>query len=447
MSEPLLMLAGYTVMLGAARIWGRHQREKLLACYEILKKKHDGHIKRDEHRSVAKIIFGPDDPIFEIKKDGLRVEVSHLPKQGTLIQIFGDLPKDIQISRETAISSARKLLGHHEPKVGQAAFDEAVFLEGDSTQLLSYLGRQARRDVMTCLDRGARLHNGIVSLQLDARVTDPDVLSTDIEQLLAMASSLRRRERGQPSRLAENVRTDTNRVVRENCLDALYAHYGDLALTADLTTELLQDRSATIRLMAARKAGKKGNATLEQLVNSENAPQDVRVSAFLLFLQRSTDTEDVQRVVQSALRGKASLMAAALSVAHTQSIILDAQLLDHSERSDDPQVLEALAKYCHPARDRDAVPRLARLLGSNIDSVMMSASIGLRQFGTPAVVPSLRDAMTQASPNVRATLEDTVLTIQSRVCPDMQGGLELVNSAEGQLSVAKPIEPGARGTE
>jgi len=429
-------VAFYLVIFGLGRELSQRRYRKINRCFKVLRERRGGVVKEEPVGPFVNLVFGRNDPIYEVEIDGLTVTVGYVVKQGTFISISGDLPTDISIGPETTINSLSKLVGMDDPEIGQPTFDELAYLDGDLTQLLSYLNREARRATLLGLERGATLRNGEVKLQLDRKLMDVTEMLESIEFALDMATTLRRGERGQAGRLIHVIRTDTNRTIRENCLSALLRVHPNLAITRKFTQELLSDRSASIRFMAARSRRTDGTATLESLVTTPNTPVNIRVDALLLFLQRCHDRDVIHEVLEACMTGPHELILSALEIARSQDIVVNATLLDDVEKSDHLDVLKALAEYSVVVPNRRSMDRLARLFHSESADVIQAAGRSLGQIGTAEFVSHLQEAKSRLPRSAYASIDSAILAIQARVSPTLVGGLSIRRDADrGGLSV------------
>ena len=146
--SPAFYVAFYLVILGVGRWLSDGKRRELMACFEEIKSIRGGTIEEEPVGPFVNLVFGRNRPTYTLDIDELKLTIDTLPKMGTRLRVTGDLPTDISITKENSLSELGKLFGKADPEIGHGAFDSAALLDGDRTQLLSYLNWEARRSTI-----------------------------------------------------------------------------------------------------------------------------------------------------------------------------------------------------------------------------------------------------------------------------------------------------------
>ena len=150
----------------------------------------------------------------------------------------------------------------------------------------------------------------------------------------------------------------------------------------------------------------------------------------------------MHEVLERCLNGSAELAKRAILVARAENIRLNLTALDAVLALDEPDVLLALTKYYVAAPHLGALNPLLKLLAKTDHVVVQTAAQGLAKINTPDAVPHLRDAKKRLPRSAHKTVDDAILAIQSRVAPDVLGGLTLDREHDrGRLSLEANTTP------
>lgn len=140
---------------------------------------------------------------------------------------------------------------------GDAEFDEAALVQGDTLVAAAALSTKGRRAVLRLLSLEATLENGTVTLLLKDSELSDRLTRELLEQLARAARVLKRRgPEALLKRLARNALSDPIADVRRKNLELLVQRWPIRPPLADrVLVEALADGAASVRLLAAEHAG------------------------------------------------------------------------------------------------------------------------------------------------------------------------------------------------
>jgi hypothetical protein len=292
--------------------------------------------------------------VFEGRHAGCAIELRRTTPnrrvaEWTLVVARADVDPKIKLTKENAVTRAKKLLGHEDVLTGAAGFDYLVYVEGDAPHLVAALDDKTRAVAYRLIERGASVQGG--ALHLVRRSTHdygpPEHLRQDIVDASRLLRRLGNATDDLRTQLLKNAR-DRNEGVRIHTLDLLRRTYPydvgalDWPLEPDAPTEV----AWRVALMSSRSDA----GTLARWANDRALDLKAR-GAFIARLE----------ALLPAPRALDALLAQLdqdLSGAATR------RLLAHA---DDPSVVrsldpQALALLFERATDVDRV-RLAHTLG------------------------------------------------------------------------------------
>ncbi len=201
------------------------------------------------------------------------------------------------------------------PELGDAHFDGAVQIGGDSTQLSALLGARERKLVRSFVrDLGGSLRSGRVRLHLSRRrmILGRDQASRGVDlavtQVLELVDALLARQRDVPGCLREVAQEDPVQAVAVRAARELIALGG--AEAASLARVLLDDPRPEFALMGAQASGQAGAETLRRLLGDAAVDPALRSRALAaMALLRRERTEELQGHL--SLQGGAGQLALA----------------------------------------------------------------------------------------------------------------------------------------
>jgi hypothetical protein len=343
-------------------------------------------------------------------------------EHGTKIVIRGpgDGAGALWLRREglrTAIEE--RVIGEREIELGDPAFDDEFFVQGQLPLALAILSPETRRRVAGLLrgrvavpgrepvDVSASLSRGVLEVRVKEsglsgrREHVPAILAEalDVARLLVAPTDV-------AARIAENVRLETEPGVRLQAVLALAREFGPHPATRATLLAARHDASEEVRLRAAMALGEEGRETLLDLVARAGTADAVTARAL------------------AALGGRLpeGLCEATLRRA------LDETGLSSTARA----CLEALGR---PGR-ASAEGLMIEALRARDSDVQAAAARALGRVGTVAAVPALHEADLP-----RSVARQAIAEIQSRLRGAGPGQLSLATGESGALSLAEG-EPG-----
>lgn len=191
----------------------------------------------------------------------------------------GLVPGSIEIKKEGFAASIAKAFGGEDVETGDAAFDAAARVRGDSETILAALDDKTRRRIERALGAGVTISKGVLSWEAAGWFHDLDTLLYLESEMTALAQALSIPVGGIPGRLRENVERDSSPPMRRRCLETLLANYPDHEATAAAARAALGDRAAEVRAIAAESLRGEGDATLVAVALDDTAPGPVRARA------------------------------------------------------------------------------------------------------------------------------------------------------------------------
>lgn len=343
-------------------------------------------------------------------------------RPGTRVEIRG-LSASVALTVEGMESAMQKRMGVAEMEVGDDAFDRALFVRGDSTDVRALLDAEVRRLLLRAFRGRLRddsrwaeappvvaslaIAGGTLVAELEAADPASDPLDASLRGLLEIARRLARPQRPAEiaARLARNATEDPEPGVRLRNLRALVREHAGEAETARVLTAAADDESQEVRLEAAVARGADGRKSLLALA-AEGWTDDAVAARALDALGPHLPPDRARPVLEHALGAAKHATAAAC--------------------------LRALGRG-----GPDAVPLLWENAAHARAEIALAAIGGLAEAGTIADVPRLR-ALEQSAPRASAAAaRQAIASIQSRAAGASPGQLALsADGAEGRVSVA-----------
>lgn len=144
----------------------------------------------------------------------------------TIVVARADVPDDLVVKPETAVTRARKIIGGDDVRTGSEGFDFLVFLAGDDARLVGALDANTRRIAYDLVARGARIEKS--ALTLLRRTNEPNRAPEHLRRDIVDAALLLRRLAASTDharrRLVDNAHDDHDDVRIAN-LDMLRKRY------------------------------------------------------------------------------------------------------------------------------------------------------------------------------------------------------------------------------
>ena len=375
---------------------------------------------------------------------------------GTTIRVWNEclLPSSLLLKGEGAGSRLVKSIhGREDLLTGDAHFDRDIYVDGFPADTLARLDSKARRQVrVTLAVRNTKIEGGQIVRPLAGVLTDAGYLVRQVEELVALAESLRL-TRDVPDQLAHNVEHEPNAEVRLRNLRAAQGMPSLFAATGATRASRVacNDQDPRLRLEGAiHLDDDEGFPVLAELVDpadtsgagpQSRVPMAIRVQA-LRHLVEYFDGERIVPILQRQFEiGTPRLVEAAIRGARQRQLIPLLPDLRKRIAGADEEVALAIATAVSDIGDRSAEADLLQLLEHDSARVQEQAARGLGEHGSVRAVPALRERLLRASAQraLRRSVERAIQRIQERLEGAEAGQLTLANAAQariGALSLA-----------
>lgn len=313
---------------------------------------------------------------------------------------------------------------------------ERLALETRFPALVAFLNEGTRRELAAVLaDRGARIDNEVIAVELPGWVRDPAVIVARVELLTGLARRFAFDPNCVPPMLLDNAMAEPLAPLRRRNLEALLEHFPERPETARaLQWAAANDRDTWIGMWACRHLDDAGWSRLEHLARSKYATCDVRLTA----LQRLIACLPRQRLIP-ILHDALSQVCAMERVPaiHHLGRLRDATAIDPMIAAlawADTGTAVAIADALVEIGEARTEPVLVELLQRPAAEVRIAAAAALGRLGTRAAIGPLlecgRAASGLAGGEVRQAVDAAVAAIQGR--------LGAGDTASGRLSLAPP---------
>jgi HEAT repeat protein len=360
----------------------------------------------------------------------------------------------VTLQPETSDSRGQKAMGQPELQIGDAEFDDEVYIEDGRTEVLrAILDVETRAllrklfEASRYLPRGlgapsvaARVVNGELQLKLD----DVEYVGRSAElaeagrMLLEMAPRLDRPS-DLPARIAENTRRETEWRVRMNNVSLLTARHAKHPSTRAALEAARADPQQEVRLLAALALGEVGPTTLVEIASLRSWDEPC-VDQAIVFLEKHITPDNCEEILEHALRSRQSktiqVCLRTLSRAGSPSAI---EALGRVLKVEGGELAVAAAEALSASGQADAErPLLEILARGSTASVRVAITEALGRVGSAtAVLPlhelTVRPGMT--APERRAARQ-ALAEIRSRLHGATPGQLSLAEGDAGDLSLA-----------
>jgi hypothetical protein len=341
------------------------------------------------------------------------------------------LPEGVRFSQETGWWA--------DILTGDALFDDAVAIVGDTVELAALLDARLRFSLRRLVAWDGSLRGGRLFWKTTQGFTAA-VVPKLLGELVQLADHLIEAKRGLiPDRLAANAGKDPVPGVRLWNLSLLQQHFTDLsAATASRTS--LGDPDPWVRLAAARFLPDEGNDVLQSLVADERAPDYASAEAASLLAARMPP-ETAGPLLVAALKGRSgeTRRQSIQELGRLRFGPAVGPLCVLLERAD-ARTAAAAAEALGAIDDPRAEPHLLEALRQEAAELRIAAARALGAVGTvTAVEPLLHEVDTKRlDRDSRHAIREAVSAIQSRLAGAEAGQLSLaVTTGEaGRLSLA-----------
>jgi hypothetical protein len=392
----------------------------------------------------------------------VRFQVTGKGKVGTRIVITDQRPgraQSLTLRREDLGTALRKRGGLREIQIGDADFDQAVFIEGPPTLARAILDAETRGIVRSVLfEAGVRRSHGSAWLKTTAVAFEAGELRVDVDassaaalgELLARArpDALRTfleaarclcRPDDIAVRLARTARSEPVDAARLQDLLTLAREFPEHAATRVALRAGLIDRDEEIRLRCAMALGDEGHDVLLALASARRVCESCSARA-VTALHELLPLERAQKILSHALRARRlPVAAAALEVLGQRRTPEMIPTIAHVLRQEKGELAIAAARALATSGLPAAEPPLIEALGRDDRNICIAAAQGLGRVGSAAAILPLKDAMARHDDRDldRATRQ-AIAEIKSRRPGATPGQLSLADTQSqpaGQLSL------------
>ncbi len=320
-----------------------------------------------------------------------------------------------------ATTFEKTFVGEREIEIGDAPFDDRVFIQGRAPVAFAVLGPEVRGPLARLLAGRVPIGSGepvsvsasLADDRLEVRVRESgffnanrELLPAILERVLEVARSLS--VAGDlPDRIAANLERETSDDVRLRALATLAREYPSHPATRERLRAALRDRSDEVRLRAATALGDEGRETLVDILT--RAAEDSCVARAVAALGQHLPAELAEATLRRALAAGTRRETVLACLEHLRA---------HGRPEAEALVIEALHQ-----EDGAVADAAARTLG---------------RIGTVAAVAPLLEA----SAGGRGVCRQAIAEIQSRLPGAGAGQLSIAAGEAGELSLAG-ADPGS----
>jgi HEAT repeat protein len=389
-------------------------------------------------------------------RHGLRIEPFEHSRSNRGIRVVIDgLSDAVGLQGEGFGTAIEKTLGSREIEIGDAPFDQSLFVRGEPAMLRALLDAETRRMAVEVfagrvrmdpfaprqVQMSVRVAYGELRAEFfDRRNTQDEPEVGTLQALFALAERLAPVERI-ADHLATIARTDPVSRVRGHALATLQHDYASAAAAREALAAALADADPEIRLLAALAQPEAGRTVLEQLATSIDASDECSARAVQGLADRLT-LDVGRRVLEAA--GSASkektALAALPSVARAGGVDEVVRALRHPSH-----LVAAAAARALGAVDARAAeePLLEALTRDSID-VGVAAAQALGLIGSARAVLPLKELQARGRFGVDKAAREAIARIQSRLTGATPGQLAIADDASGDVSLSE--DPSGRVT-
>jgi hypothetical protein len=327
--------------------------------------------------------------------------------------------------RREGLSTAfeKRFIGEREIEIGDPAFDEEYYVQGQAPLALAILDAETRRGLAGLLrgrvtvagretvEIGPSLSDGI----LEVRIKESGFSGNRerVPQILAGVLDVARRLVAPPdvaARLAENLRVEPEPGARLRALLTLAREFHGHPATREALLAARADPSAEVRLRAASYLGEEGRETLLALVEGAGTDDSCAARA-VAALGSGLAGERAEAALRRALGGAGR-----------------------------PQTAQACLEALALLGRAEAEGLILLALRSEDDAVARAAARAIGKVGTVVAVAALREAAERGG-EMRRAARQAIAEIQGRLTGAEPGQLSLAGGEAGALSLADG-EPG-----
>lgn len=362
--------------------------------------------------------------------DGVSVRVSVDGAGGgrhTRIAATTDVPEGFAFRRrEAPVSSSHDV-------TGDAAFDQAVALEGPRVAGMAILDAPLRRRIAEAVALGVRLEHSELVVRRPGVIGDGETLANIVRVVAELARRLADAHRADRVERLVNVATrDPESGVRVHALRILIDHYSDDPAARSALDRSLVDAAAEVRMMGASGVGPSGFEAMRSIANDATLPAAARASALdklVTLFPRSQSAPALTKALDDQTTAARKIAIIALGkMRHAPAL---SRLVSLAGRAVEPEEQAALAQALGRLGDPSAENALLGLLDAEDSSVRTASALALGRIGgRKSVAPLTPLAASVMGGELKKAAADAIDKIQAR--------LARAGGAEGQLTMSDP---------
>ncbi|MDO8834998.1 MAG: HEAT repeat domain-containing protein [Vicinamibacterales bacterium] len=361
----------------------------------------------------------------------------------------------LTIRPEGVTSTIEKTFGEREIVVGDPAFDDAAYVQGQPGLVRAIFDAETRRALRVLLDKGVRVDGASGPKWLSnvrVRVSDSELrvdirsrpfdrteawLPAILPQLLTIAQRLRRPE-DVAAQIAANIRGEALEAVRLANLRTLTTEFPRHQATRDALVAALADQGAGVRLHAATALGPEGQAALLELT-SAGVPDGVAAKAVAALGTAFPADRAITRLREAREAGHGATALACVENLGASGSATAVEVLVEILEADRGVLAAAAARALGKVGDARSEKALVAALDDDSSEVRVAAAETLGRIGTPLAVVPLREASAANLLNaeLRRATRQAIAEIQSRVAGASPGQLSLAQDQAGQVSLVE----------
>jgi len=389
-------------------------------------------------------------------RHGLRIDRFHQGKSNRGIRVVIDgLSDAVALQGEGFGTAIEKTLGSREIEIGDAPFDQGLFLRGEQATLRALFDAETRRlavDVFAGRVRmepfaprrvqmSVRVAYGSLRAEFpDRRGPQEEPLADTLQALLALAERLAPVERLE-ERLAGIARNDPVSRVRGHALATLERDCASAQATREALVAALGDTDPEVRLFAALTQKEAGRPVLEELATASEAADWCSARAIEGLADRLT-LDVGRRALEAARSGskEKTALVVLLPLARVGGVDVVMRALGHPSHA----VAAAAARALGAVNARAAEEPLIEALARESDEVRMAAAHALGVVGGTGAVLPLKELEQRGPRGVDKVAREAVASIQARLTGATPGQLALADGASGHVTLSE--DPSGRIT-
>jgi len=346
---------------------------------------------------------------------GLKVGLSS-NRKGYRMVVDGLLVvRPLGLAAEDARSARRRAVGGGDVETGDAAFDDAVLVEGPAALALARLDAETRARALDVFGpnprlEGAALSNGRLFTQVVEEATSREGLQAAFTAVVALAQRLHA-PRKLAEALSDNVSRDPEPGVRLASLRALIREFPGQWVTRDACQRACCDTDERVALAGALQLGEGGHDTLLRL--AQEAGDDETAVAAIEALGRALPAALLLQIFKrSREKGRTRKTVACVAV---------------------------LARRPDAAEVPEVVKLLTDDLASYEEGLPEAAARALGRLGSIDAVLPLQEAAAAVGGSLRSAARQAVAEIQSRARGATPGQVSLATGEAGHVSLAEDV--------